>query len=178
MDKEIVDPDLKYCPVCKDEYRPEIERCAFCEENLLSGAELLAGKKTDDATKNLQRASTVINDGDTLVSLQGGSLLDMKRLKGLLAAEEVPAVLVKEDSCASSGCGGPRIIVQIREQDLQRAAVLLRQDHARTTVISDYQEVTAEAVFNPEAAMASCPACGHQFTPEGAECPECGLRFL
>lgn len=174
----MLDPDLKYCPFCKDEYRPEIERCASCSEKLLSGAELLGGKEGDGAAENTERPSAVIDDGDSLVSVQGGSLLDMKRLKGLLAAEGMPAVLVKEESCASGGCGGPRIMLRIREQDLQRAAVVLREDHARTTVIGDYQEVSAEAVFNPEAATASCPACGHQFAPEGHECPECGLRFL
>ncbi len=180
MDSRTIDSELKYCPHCNDEYRPEIQSCAACKQTLLYGADLLAARnaKNQESGGGEPRQSAAIEDDDTLVPLQSGSLFDMKRLKGLLETEAVPAVLIKEESCASGGCGGPRIIVQIREQDLQRAAAVLRRDHAKTTVIGDYEEVAAEAVYDPESALAHCPACGHAFAPEVPDCPECGLRFL
>lgn len=169
-----IDPELRYCPACGDEYRSDIVSCAGCDRTLIDGAVLLAEEQANGS----EDEPAVIGADDTLVAVQTGSLFDMKNIKNLLARHGVPAVLVSEENCAGGGCGGARIIAQIREQDVGKAAGILGREHARTTAIEDYAEVSAEAVFDPEAARVNCPACGHEFTPEGSDCPECGLCFL
>ena len=40
------DPELKYCPVCDDEYRADIKMCAVCAVELISGLEKIAAEET------------------------------------------------------------------------------------------------------------------------------------
>jgi len=169
-----IDSLLKYCPLCGDEYRAEITLCAACNKELISGADLLA-----QAAENRQSESEIseISEGDTLLTVRKGGLYDMKNVKRLLGNSFIPALITKDDSCGR-GCCGPEVLLQIRQQDLQKAAVILEEEHIRTTSGADTAVVHAEAVFNPEEAHAICPACGHEFTPDGPNCPDCGLQFL
>ncbi|MFN2353285.1 MAG: hypothetical protein ABR512_02010 [Desulfopila sp.] len=166
--------DLKYCPLCRDEYRAEIIQCAACGVELVSGEEM---RRENGGLAEEQGDSAVIEEGDTLVALRKGSLLDMKGLKNILAGAGIPAELIRDDSCQSGGCcGGPELVLQVRRQDGQKALALLQKEYERTTGLADMEVV--EAVFDPEAAVAVCPACAHEFTPDRPDCPDCGLHFL
>lgn len=169
-----IDSLLKYCPQCKDEYRAEISFCAACGQELISGADLLAQAAKSRETES---GGGEILEGDALVAVRKGGLYDMKNLKRLLEKGSVPALIARDDNCGR-GCCGPEVLLQIRQQDLQRAAVILEEEHVRTTAGAETAVEHAEAVFNPEEARAVCPACSHEFTPDGAECPDCGLHFL
>lgn len=169
------DNDLKYCPECKDEYRPEISLCAVCKVGLLSGSEML--QQVGVSTQHRQ-PKVEIEPGDELLPLQKGNLLDMKRVKNLLAEHNIPALLVKDDQCRSGCCGGVEVVVQIRWDDRERAAVLLQEEHERTTGMKFNQDQEEESIFNPEAQLAVCPACGHRFSPNCPDCPDCGLCFM
>jgi hypothetical protein len=170
------DADLKYCPKCNDEYRLEISVCAACGLELLTGAQMLEQAAGVSAHKSQPMAK--IESDDKLISLQKGNLLDMKRVKSLLAEHSIPAVLVKDQQCRSGCCGGVEVIVQIRLEDTERAAVLLQKEYERTTGMEFQGDQTEDSIFNPDAQLAVCPACGHTFPPDGPDCPDCGLCFM
>jgi hypothetical protein len=41
----------------------------------------------------------------------------------------------------------------------------------------DFNINQIQSTFDPNAAIVTCPACGHQFVPTNHECPDCGLCF-
>jgi hypothetical protein len=167
--------DLKYCPECKEEYRPEISVCPLCVVDLLSGTQMLQKHGNPDQKS---QAKVEIQAGDELVAMQKGNLLDMKRVKNLFAKHNIPALLIKDEQCRSGCCGGVEVVLQIRWGDRDRAAVILQEEHERTTGITFDQDHTKESIFNPDAQLAVCPACGHSFSPNGPDCPDCGLCFI
>ena len=169
-----IDNELMYCPKCQDEYRPEVQMCVSCSTNLISGSEmrrLIAGS-TGQKTEMV-----AISQNDSLVVLQSGPLRDMKSIQRLLQDNHIPAMLYKDDQC-SGGCCGPEVQLHIRLQDLSSAREVLQAEYARSTGIQEYETASVDAVFDPQAAEVSCPACGHLFTPSDGTCPDCGLQFL
>ena len=172
-----MEPHLKYCPQCGDEYRTEIVLCAACGLELVSGADIISAASAVEAERCGQGDGGVILEHDRLIALQRGGILDMKQLKNLLEKAAIPALLAKEDGCRG-GCGGPEVLLQVREQDGERAVALLRKEFDRTTAINDYVVGSAEAVFALDSSRVLCPACNCEFTPDGPSCPDCGLCFL
>jgi hypothetical protein len=171
MEKMMIDPELKYCPDCKDEYRSDFSTCAACNKELISGADLLAAD-VDKKPKN--QSSLEITGDDTLVVLQKGSMLDMKNMKRNLAGASVPAILTKDDN---KGCCGVEMYLHIRMQDKDRAIAVLNSEFEKTTELHQYDLSTADAVFDQGANMTICPACGYEFMPTSSACPDCGLQF-
>ncbi len=168
------EPDLKYCPQCGDEYRAEIVLCASCGLKLVCGVDIASAAEADIGGRG---DGGVITEHDRLIALQRGGILDMKQLKNLLEKAGIPALLAKDDGCRG-GCCGPEVLLQVRQQDGERAVILLRKEFDRTTVIDDYAVGSAEAVFTLDSSRVLCPACNCEFTPDGPDCPECGLCFL
>ncbi len=167
--------DLKYCPECKDEYRSEILVCALCKCDLVSGAQML-----EQAAMSTQERQPMveIESGDKLLPVLKGNPLEMKRVKNLLAEQNIPALLVKDEQCRSGCCGAAEVVLQIRLDDREKVAVFLQQEHERTTGVKFSQDQDETSIFNPDAQLAICPACGHKFSPNGPECPDCGLCFM
>ena len=168
------DDELKYCPVCRDEYRAEIRQCAACDVSLIDGARMR--KECGSAALSSEKRE-VIGQDDQLIPLLRGRLLELKQIKNMLASQGIPAVLVNEGQCRNGSCGGPEMLLKIRLQDQQKAEEALQQEHERTTG-QQIQAGGVATIFDPESELAECPACGHEFTPNGSECPDCGLRLL
>ena len=170
-----IDPELKYCPGCKEEYRAEILLCAGCQVELLSGKEFLEGNKS--ASLERDSRSMELSPGDELVTLRGGSLNDMKHLRTILAAERIPALLVSEDGSCGKGCCGSNFLLQVRLEDGQAALSVLADDFKRSTSLASHDLANADSVFDVEAANTTCPACGRVFETSATTCPDCGLCF-
>ena len=170
----MIEHDLKYCPKCRDEYRPEIERCAACAIPLVWGAELAARAAGGDSRQNRKGPLT---PDDQLVVVFQGALGDLKHLKDLLEAEQIGAMISKEGGgCASGGCA-PKFELQVRQEEVRDALEVLAQEHRRATALAEHDATHAGAVFNPEAGEAVCPACGFAFATTTTTCPDCGLCF-
>ncbi|MCG2824831.1 MAG: hypothetical protein L6364_14305 [Desulfobulbaceae bacterium] len=170
----MIEHDLKYCPQCRDEYRAEAETCATCAIALVWGAELAASVAGGDSRQNRKGALT---PDDQLVVIFQGSLADLKHLKDLLEADRIGAMISKEGGgCASGGCA-PKFQLQVRQEEMQDALQVLAEEHRRATVLAEHDAAHAEAVFNPEAEEAVCPACGFAFATTTTTCPDCGLCF-
>ena len=170
----IIDPDLKYCPACEDEYRAEIEQCAVCGMKLLTGAEMLRMQET--GSRRPEQLESISAD-DELVDLRRGSMVDIRNLQTRLENEGIPTVVAGEKSCGKGCCGGSELFLKIRVADLQDALQFLEKEHIRSTGLEDHDLTHADAVFNTAAQETICPACGCKFQPTTPNCPDCGLCF-
>jgi ribosomal protein L37E len=93
------DPELRYCPACATEYRPEISHCASCGLPLVTGKERIAAWQRQE--KERAHRNREIAAGDLVVSLLTGKLPDMKASGLALAAAGIVHRII-----AVSGCGG------------------------------------------------------------------------
>ncbi len=170
-----IDPKLKYCPECKDEYRADFDNCASCDVQLIAGAmfiKILNGTVQKKAGRSME-----ISSEDELVTLRSGSLQDMKQLRALLKDESIPSLLVSEDDNCGKGCCGSNFFLQVRLQDGQEALAVLAHDFQRSTSLESHDLSNTQVVYDNSAKKTTCPACGHQFTPTTMTCPDCGLCF-
>ena len=171
----IIDPELKYCPSCRDEYRAEITTCAACAVELLTGTQMLnlvEQKQQKKASRNMK-----LTPDDEMVNIRKGPVMQMKELQVMLEREGIPSLAVQDGSNCGNGCCGSDFIVQVRMSDVQEVLAMLEQDHVRSTALDDHDTTHAGAVFNTAAENATCPACGCSFPTTQAECPDCGLCF-
>jgi hypothetical protein len=171
----MIDPELKYCPSCHDEYRAEIEQCAACEVVLITGAQKMALEKKRQ--ENMSRRKGELAPEDEVVAIERGSLHDLKRLEDLLAAERIGTRLIGDEQSCSKSCCPSHFYLQVRKEDAVDALQLLARDHQRTTGLDAGCHAHGEEVYNPHAGEAICPACGFRFSTSAATCPDCGLCF-
>lgn len=170
-----IDPELKYCPACNDEYRAEIVACAGCEGELITGEQYLEMK--NDSLSERDNRSMELSADDELVQLRSGPLQEMKQMRSLLAKENIPSLLVGEDDGCGKGCCGANVILQVRLQDGQAAVNVFAEEFKRSTSLTSHDLSTVDSIFDEKAKNTSCPACGHSFSPTTTTCPDCGLCF-
>jgi hypothetical protein len=170
-----IDPDLKYCPRCRDEYRADIMQCADCGIELISGARLL------EINEEKERASATrgreITAEDQLVEMRKGSVIEMKQVQAMLAREGVPSLLAGCEKGCGKGCRGTEVILQVRLSDAREVAALFVREHEQTTGLKELDTTFQHAVFNTAAEQVTCPACGFTFSTNATTCPDCGLCF-
>ncbi|MCK9296782.1 MAG: hypothetical protein M0P70_17090 [Desulfobulbaceae bacterium] len=171
----MIDPELKYCPQCNDEYRAEIEVCAACGVALLSGADMLAAVTRADARKNSRAGE--IGPGEDIVAIHKGQLNEIRAMEKELQAENIGYLITGEGSSCKKGCCPTTFYLQVRRQDAPDAFAVVQAHIERTTALNHHDLSTCDAVFNPEARQATCPACGFEFQTNTTVCPDCGLCF-
>ena len=172
----IIEPDLKYCPICDEEYRADIITCADCNVTLLTGTqklELEQQKQQKKVARNMR-----LSPDDNMVTIRKGPVLQMKELQILLERESIPSLTIKDDSGGcGGGCCGTELLLQVRMTDVQEVVAILEQEHVRSTALEQHDTTYAGAVFNTAAEKATCPACGYSFPTTESACPDCGLYF-
>ena len=98
----MIDPDLKYCPKCKDEYRADIELCADCGIILLSGSEMLSAVGKVEAIKNNRKGT--IEPGEDIVPIHKGPLGELRPIEKELLDENIGVIISKDaEGCGCSG---------------------------------------------------------------------------
>lgn len=170
-----IEPDLKYCPQCQDEYRADIVTCASCSVELLTGRQVLEleeRKKASSAGRSME-----IQEGDELVDIRKGAVLEIKQVQALLARQGFPTQVVSDSQSCGKGCCGTDVLLRARRIDLEEIYAIFQREHIAATALHEHDLSHADAVFNPAAGEATCPACGHSFPTKGESCPECGLCF-
>lgn len=91
---------FKYCPKCREEFRFEFTSCPSCEVALVET--LGADEKDFFAKRKKDPANMRISPDDELVGIHQGPLIELKRLKAILADAGVPT-LFYVDSAAPKG---------------------------------------------------------------------------
>jgi len=176
--KFVIEEELKYCLACEEEYMPEIQRCANCGRELLTGAQVLAGATRQKAAGD--RDQGPIGEGEDVVPIHKGSVLDVQQAKRLLEREGIAALVTGatgQGGCGK-GCCGSEVVLMVRRTAAEGAAAVLARHYVESTGLREMGGPGVEAVFDPRATHATCPACGCSFSTDLGSCPECGLCFL
>lgn len=174
----ILEPDLKYCPRCSDEYRWDIQSCADCGLELLSGEQMMALLNSRDQGKGAGFRSPEIGPEEPVVTVRKGAAALLKQLHMCLSQQGVPSLVLGDGTGnCGRGCRGPELLLQVRPGDVAEALAILDQEHWRTTGLADHDVRLAGLVYDSSAPEAVCPACGFCFSTEAGVCPDCGLCF-
>ena len=171
----MIDPELNYCPNCRDEYRADISHCGVCGMELIGGEQFVAMGK-DSEQKRANRKGDITAD-DKVVNLQAGPLGDMRHLEELLKNERIGTLLVGDERNCGKGCCPSNFFLQVREEDAPDAFAIIAQEHQQMTSMADHDNEHHDGVFNADAGEAKCPACGFSFPTHTSTCPDCGLCF-
>lgn len=124
---------------------------------------------------NLRDAEAVL-EGAELVPAIRTTLPHAKELLSECLAAEIPAILGRDDSCASGTCA-PQVQIFIRAEDTPRLARLL-EDQWQALAAREGTAVTFETV-EPGAGEDEppCPACGTRAALVEGACSDCGLQL-
>ena len=159
---------VRVCPECGEEYRPEIVYCADC-------GTLLEDADGDQGPRRPQPEPTAPAEPQVPEGYQpvfwSSQPREMHRLAECLARE------------------GVAFHLQAHPADRQRSALrlaLLVPDDQRTRALeilgphldADADPALLQAVereFDPSAGYRRCPACGSELPAGALECPACGL---
>ena len=171
----MIDPELKYCTRCNDEYRAEIVKCACCGIPLLSGAELLESRKSQAGQLNKRLGA--LTAADELVSIHQGSSSELKAFESLLQRENIGAMIVDKSKGCGKGCCGTTLDLMVRKEDASDAYHLVQASLDKTRALDDHDLSGCDAVVDMDAGEATCPACGFTFQTSTTTCPDCGLCF-
>ena len=171
----MIDPELKYCPECNDEYRAEIEKCAACGIDLITGLQKI--EREEERRKILEGRSTDLSPDDDLVAIRRGPLAEMRHLSDLLNSENIGTLLAGDDKTCGQGCCPSVYNLLVKREDGMDALHIVEEEHKRVTGLAHHETANGDAVFNPHENEAQCPACGHSFPTTQTECPDCGLSF-
>ncbi len=167
------DPEYKYCPECRDEYRMEIEYCAECEIKLLTGEDM----NTANGNRSAKAGGLPkLGPDDDIVPVQQGDLKQLKSVAHTLEKEGIPSLLMGEKpGCSKGCCGGPAAYLAIRREDVPLAQRVIQRYWDRTTGLASFDTSGSETVVNMDTGDGTCPACGFQFQTSTDTCPDCGL---
>jgi len=169
------EPDLKYCPQCRDEYRAEIVRCAVCGVELLLGSEMV----NLDNGKQMQRErrTDALSPTDDLVAIHKAPIADIRHLEELLRHERIICLVSGDEQSCNKGCCPTSFYLLVRREDASDAVGVIQAVHAQNTALHHHDTSHSHGVFNADAGEACCPACGHKFPTAFTTCPDCGLCF-
>ena len=170
----MIEPDLKYCPQCDDEYMPSIEICAACGVSLITGSQKIELDRADEKKLESRGGEISESEAEELVTIRKGPLADTKTLESLLNKERIGTLVIGDESSCGKGCC-QSFFLQVRPSEVQDAMKILEKEFRRTTGLHHHEVNHADAVFDLTAGKAVCPACGFAFGTSTTTCPDCGL---
>lgn len=171
----MIDPELKYCPKCNDEYRAEIVQCASCGIHLLSGAELLEFQKKQTAHRSNRLGA--LTASDEIVSIHQGSAGELTAFEKILQQENIGVMIVDKSQGCGKGCCGTTLDLMVRKEEASDAYHLVQAALDKTRALDDHDLSGCDTVVNMDAGETTCPACGFTFQTSTTTCPDCGLCF-
>ncbi len=169
----MIEPELKYCPQCDDEYMPEIVRCAACGVRLITGRMKI--ELMEERQRKMAASMEELGPEDDLVSIRRGPLGEIKHLSNRLNGIMIATLVAGDENSCGQGCCPSNFYLQVRRHDAPEALAVLQEEFRQTTALEDHDTSNADNIIDASAPEANCPACGHTFPSTSTECPDCGL---
>ncbi|MBK5255638.1 MAG: hypothetical protein JJE39_06365 [Vicinamibacteria bacterium] len=168
---------VRYCPVCDDEFRPDITVCSDCGTALILQREGLGAEGVPASALVSEEAEAQPNAGwhTALDALPVSNLLPIRTFDALRDLEPTVSAFADVRLPSRVLVQNGRYILLIRPDDLAVAQETLQAAHADPAEL----EELSDATFDSTAGRYShCPACGSQLAHDltGA-CPDCGLEL-
>lgn len=110
------------------------------------------------------------------VLLGKATIQDAERLRARVDKEGISLALVHNAVTCSTGCS-PQLEIWAHPEDVMHIKSILAADWQATAASLGYNTALAEAVYDKDSAVATCPACATVFETKFSECPDCGLHF-
>jgi len=151
---------MKYCPVCKAEYRDAIDRCSDCNERLISQGEFERRQAQDE---QFQRDTKTLVKIFTLNNKFEADLITRE-----LEKEGITFMIRNFRDTAYNGIYIPQKgwgEVRVPEKDKQRAMELIAG-------LEDDLEAGKMSISDNENVV-TCPFCGIELPVESKTCPGC-----
>jgi ferredoxin len=161
---------MPVCPMCRSEYRPDVQACVHCEVDLVDALPLSAEGKAE-------RLRAAVATGQGARPIGRASYLEACQMAEQLHGAGVDAMVTGDAHSCGKGGSCSHFFVQVLEEDVPSAAKVLRADWKKLVEAEEGLErvdVDAAVDLDGEGAHA-CPACGATFQGAPQECPECGL---
>ncbi len=101
-------------------------------------------------------------------------LSDAKEFQDQLKSKGVELILNHNEKTCTRGC---TVTVEVLgyEKDIEVIARAYQDNYQKLTEGHEVNWEIANSVFDPNQESATCPACGHHFSTNLSECPDCGL---
>ncbi len=171
----MIEPDLMYCPSCREEYRADIITCADCGTELVSGRDVLAVKGAADVQRNNRMGA--LTPDDDVVAIHQGQLNEIKPLEKVLQHENIGTLVAGDDGGCGKGCCGTTMSLLVRREEAPEAYQRIQAELDRTRALTSHDLSSCEVVFDQNQQESECPACGFSFSSATTTCPDCGLCF-
>ena len=111
-----------------------------------------------------------------LIPLGVMGLNDAKLFQKKLKDQGIDLVLNHNEASCTRGCA---VTVELlaKQTDLPTIQAAYQAEFEKSLQGHEVNFKQISEVFDPGADKVTCPACGHEFKPDGNECPDCGLMF-
>lgn len=97
-------------------------------------------------------------------------------MRHYLAGHGIEIATIHNKITCSSGCS-TELEIWAHAADADQIDALLKELYQQEMRDHGYNADLLNAVYDPTAEEATCPACGIVFSTSHRECPECGLGF-
>ncbi|MBA3014065.1 MAG: hypothetical protein KKD63_10585, partial [Proteobacteria bacterium] len=127
-----IDPQMRYCLRCNDEYIPEMSGCGVCGAALISGADLLAQRQSKGKAQVVRKGALTVDDD--IVTIFKASLAEVRRIEQQLKLDNIGTLVWGDKpSCGKGCCGSGEIELRVRREDAMAAMTIIEADFTRQT---------------------------------------------
>ena len=163
---------VRHCPRCGSDYRPEVSRCVECDTALEDRFES-TDPRFAPPPRPAPAAASSAPPGHYESIYFSHAVPDIEALANLLAERGIPFVI--ESRQEPRRCGPPRTRYELAVRDVERAAAREELRRLQSETLPSDATDSVDRDFDPSGGYARCPACSATLTPGAAECPGCGL---
>jgi len=162
---------MKFCPSCHAEFLPDIEKCAICDQILVSELEIKPGALNADKAAMLE---------DELIPILESGIAQCREVEKFLAQAMVPTVVYPvslASNISNETLGSARemkYMVLIRPEDLDKAKLAM-EGHFLAAVEKEGKGQGQNVVIDLDQSEVTCPACQETGPLNNGECGTCGL---
>jgi len=160
--------NVRHCPSCHIDYRPEIQRCAEC------GGELeIRNEESDPDQETAPLPEPPPGNYRSLFYCSDPE--ELESLTYALADAEIPFRIDTTKRYDVTLVPHARFDLKVRDEEREKARELLSAlpEAAAMELVDD----AAEKGYDPQSGYRNCPACSAALPSGALKCPDCGLAL-